>query len=43
MRKILPETALPPDLASAVKAIRYLRIRASETSGWRDGLNYTIG
>jgi len=42
-RKILPETASPPDLASAVKAIRYLRIRASVTSGWRDGLNYTIG
>ncbi|RXE63835.1 hypothetical protein ED388_13950 [Muribaculaceae bacterium Isolate-007 (NCI)] len=26
-RKIPPETALPPDLASAVKAMRYLCIR----------------
>lgn len=32
-RKIPPETALPPDLAAAVKAMRYLCIRASETSG----------
>ena len=32
-RKILPETALPPDLANAFKAIRYLCNRASGTSG----------
>ncbi|WP_181992293.1 hypothetical protein [Bacteroides caccae] len=32
-RKILPETALPPDLVAAVKAMRYLCIRASKTSG----------
>lgn len=36
-RKIQPETALPPDLAVAVSAIRYLCIRASETGGWRNG------
>ena len=35
-RKILPETVLTPDLAAAVKAIRYLCIRASGTGGWRD-------
>ncbi|EXZ10588.1 hypothetical protein M073_1399 [Bacteroides fragilis str. DS-71] len=28
LRKILPETALPPDLANAVRATRYLCIRA---------------
>ena len=33
LRKIPPETALPPDLADAVKAIRYLCIRASGTGG----------
>ena len=38
LRKILPETASPPDLASAVKATRYLCIRASGTSGWRNRL-----
>jgi len=32
-RKILPETALPPDLATAIRAMRYLCIRASETGG----------
>jgi len=31
LRKILSETALPPDLANAVKATRYLCIRASGT------------
>lgn len=36
-RKILPETAVPPDLAVAVRAIRYLCIRAPETGGWRNG------
>ena len=35
-RKILPETVLTPDLAAAVKAIRYLCIRASGTGGWWD-------
>ena len=30
-RKILPETALPPDLATAISATRYLCIRASGT------------
>ena len=35
-RKILPETALPPDLATAISAMRYLCIRASGTGGWRD-------
>lgn len=35
-RKILPETALPPDLAAAIRAMRYLCIRASGTSGWRN-------
>ncbi|WP_304954172.1 hypothetical protein [uncultured Bacteroides sp.] len=30
-RKILPETALPPDLAAAISAMRYLCIRASGT------------
>jgi hypothetical protein len=33
LRKIPPETALLPDLASAVKATRYLCIRASGTGG----------
>ena len=33
LRKILPETALPLDLANAVKATRYLCIRASGTGG----------
>jgi len=33
LRKILPETALPPDLANAVRATRYLCIRASGTGG----------
>ncbi len=33
LRKILPETALPPDLANAVRAMRYLCIRASGTGG----------
>ena len=37
-RKILPETALPPVLATAIQAMRYLRIRASGTGGWRDEL-----
>ena len=32
-RKILPETAMPPDLANAVRATRYLCIRASGTGG----------
>ena len=32
-RKILPETALPPDLANALKATCYLCIRASGTGG----------
>ena len=32
-RKILPETAMPPDLVAAIRAIRYLCIRASGTSG----------
>ena len=32
-RKILPETALPPDLATATRAMRYLCIRASGTRG----------
>ena len=31
LRKIPPETALPPDLANAVKATRYFCIRASGT------------
>ena len=31
-RKILPETALQPDLATAIRAMRYLCIRASGTS-----------
>lgn len=31
-RKILPETALPPDLATAIRAMCYLCIRASGTS-----------
>lgn len=35
-RKILPETAPPLDLANALKTKRYLCIRASGTSGWRD-------
>ena len=35
-RKILPETALPPDLAAAIRAIRYLCIRTSGTGDWRD-------
>lgn len=35
-RKIPPETVLPPDLAAAIRAIRYLCIRASGTSGWRN-------
>ena len=35
-RKILPETARPPDLANAFKAIRYLCIRASGTRDWRN-------
>ena len=35
-RKILPETALPPDLVAAIRAMRYLCIRASGTSGWRN-------
>ena len=30
-RKILPETALPPDLATAISDMRYLCIRASGT------------
>ena len=30
-RKILPETALPPDLAATISAMRYLCIRASGT------------
>ena len=30
-RKILPETALPPDLSTAISAMRYLCIRASGT------------
>ncbi|MCS2309985.1 hypothetical protein NXW05_03980 [Phocaeicola vulgatus] len=33
LRKILPETALPPDLANALKATCYLCIRASGTGG----------
>ena len=33
LRKILPETALPPNLANAVKTTRYLCIRASGTGG----------
>jgi hypothetical protein len=33
LRKIPPETALPPDLANAVKATRHLCIRASGTGG----------
>jgi len=33
LRKIPPETALPPDLANAVRAMRYLCIRASGTGG----------
>ena len=32
-RKIQPKTALPPDLANAVRATRYLCIRASGTGG----------
>ena len=36
LRKILPETALPPDLVAAIRAMRYLCIRASGTSGWRN-------
>ena len=36
LRKIQPETALPPDLSAAIRAIRYLCIRASGTGGWRD-------
>ena len=35
-RKIQPETALPPDLSAAIRAIRFLCIRASGTGGWRD-------
>ena len=35
-RKIQPKTALPPDLAAAIRAIRYLCIRASGIGGWRD-------
>ena len=35
-RKILPETVLPPDLATAVRAIRYLCIRASGASDWQN-------
>lgn len=35
-RKILTETALPPDLAAAVRAMRYLCIRVSGTSDWRN-------
>lgn len=35
LRKILPETALPPDLATASQATRYLCIRASGMGGWR--------
>ncbi|WP_044095536.1 hypothetical protein [Bacteroides sp. HPS0048] len=35
-RKILPETALSPDLAAAVRSTCYLCIRTSETSGRRD-------
>lgn len=35
-RKILPETALPPDLVAAIRAMRYLCIRASGTSGVRN-------
>ena len=30
-RKILPETAFPPDLSTAISAMRYLCIRASGT------------
>ena len=30
-RKILPETALPPDLSTAISAMRYLCIRVSGT------------
>ena len=37
-RKILPETAQPPDLATAISTIRYLCIRVSGTSGWRNEL-----
>lgn|GEM_PF-663293 len=37
-RKILPETALPPDLSTAISAMRYLCIRASGTGGRRDEL-----
>ena len=37
-RKILPETALPLGLATAIRTIRYLCIRASGTGGWRDEL-----
>jgi len=33
LRKIPPETALPPDLADAAKTTRYLCIRASGTGG----------
>ena len=35
-RKILPETVLPLGLAAAIRAIRYLCIRASGTGDWRD-------
>lgn len=35
-RKIQPKTALPPDLAAAIRAIRYLCIRTSGTGDWRD-------
>lgn len=37
-RKILPETALPPDLSTAISAMRYLCIRASGTGDRRDEL-----
>ncbi|EYA70138.1 hypothetical protein M132_3191 [Bacteroides fragilis str. S24L15] len=33
LRKILPETVPPPDLADAFRATRYLCIRASGTGG----------
>ena len=42
-RKILPETALPPDLAAAIRAMRYLCIRVSGTGGWRDELQLYHG
>ncbi|WP_286439096.1 hypothetical protein [Bacteroides acidifaciens] len=43
MRKILPETASPPDLASAVNAIRYLCIRQRKQATDGRDFNYTIG